>query len=145
MKETTLLWSIALTGIFLLLLTLLVQVNECMQFAVARPFLATKEPFQNSKPEKEKVDGVQDTLGAADADLNEFSKPYHLLEANSRRETTLKKVGSESCYENDFQKEIQKTGSYNQLTNNYRRAGPDSCNTYMQEFVTSFYNAADAS
>ena len=138
MKETTLLWSIALTGIFLLVLTLLVQVNECMQFAVVRPALAVKEPFQEKK---EKVDGVQEGAEAADADLKELSKPYHLLEANSRRETTLNKVGAESCYKNDFQKEIQKMGSYNQLTNNYRRAGPDSCNTYMQEFVTSFYNA----
>lgn len=143
MKETTLLWGIALTGIFLLVLTLLIQVNECMQFAVVRPALAVKEPFQPAK-EKQKIDGVQEEVEAGDADLKEMSKPYHLLEENSRRETTLNKVGSESCYENDFQKEIQKMGSYNQLTNNYRRAGPDSCNTYMQEFVTSFYNAAEA-
>lgn len=141
MKETTLLWSIALVGITLLVLTLLVQVNECIPFLVVRPVLAVKEPFE---VKKEKVDGVQEDVEAADADLKEMSKPYHLLEENSRRETTLNKVGAESCYENDFQKEIQKMGSYNQLTNNYRRAGPDSCNTYMQEFVTSFYNNAEA-
>lgn len=138
MKETTLLWVIALTGICLLVFTLLVQANECLPFLVSRPALAVKEPFQVEAP-----DGVQeDSMGAADADLTEVKKPYHLLEANSRRETTLKKVGAETCY-NKFHNEIKKTGSYKQLTNNYRRAGPDSCNTYMQEFVTSFYNAGN--
>lgn len=143
MKETTLLWSIALVGISFLVLTLLLQMHECMQFVVSRPALAVKEPFEEPSKE-EKVEGVQEkSMGAADADLKEIRKPYHLLEANSRTETTLNKVGAESCYINDFQKEIEKTGSYKQHTNNYRRAGPDSCNTYMQEFVTSFYNAAE--
>ena len=141
MKETTLLWGLALTGICLLIFTLLVQANECIPFVVARPSLAIKEPFQATAPAK--VDGMQeDSMGAADADLQEIRKPYHLLEENSRRETTLNWVGAESCYKNDFQKEIQRTGSYNQFTNNYKRAAPDSCNTYMQEFVTSFYRAA---
>uniref|UniRef100_A0A6C0BJ08 Uncharacterized protein n=1 Tax=viral metagenome TaxID=1070528 RepID=A0A6C0BJ08_9ZZZZ len=134
MKETTLLWGIALIGICLLVFTLLVQANDCMPFVVARPTLAVKEPFQAAAP-----DGMQEeSMGAADADLTEVKKPYHLLEANSRRQTTLNKVGAESCY---LQNEIKKTGSYKQLTNNYRHAGPDSCNTYLQEFVTSFYNA----
>jgi len=138
MKETTLLWVIALTGICLLVFTLLVQANECLPFLVRRPTLAVKEPFQAATPAK--VDGVQeDSMGAANADLTEIKKPYHLLEANSRRETTLNRVGAESCY---LQNEIKKTGSYTQLTNNYRHAGPDSCNTYVQEFVTSFYNRA---
>jgi hypothetical protein len=140
MKEITILWSLALIGILFLVLTLILQSNKSIPFSISRPALEVKEPFEDDSPKK--VIGIQeDALTAGDAELNEVSKPYHLLEENSRRETTLNKVGSESCYENDFQKEIQKTGSYNQLTNNYRRASPDSCNTYLQEFVTSFYNA----
>jgi hypothetical protein len=48
-------------------------------------------------------------------------------------------VNSRSCYATNFERTIEKTGNYNQLTNNYKRKYPDSCSSPLQELVLNFY------
>ena len=70
------------------------------------------------------------------------SQPYHLLNdymQEPRLKESLSCVDSRSCYATDFQRTIEKTGNYSQLTNNYKRKYPDSCSAPLQELVLNFY------
>ena len=70
------------------------------------------------------------------------NQPYHLLNdvmPPPRLNESLSCVNSRSCYAADFQRMVAKTGNYKQLTNNYKRAYPDSCSAPMQELVLNFY------
>jgi hypothetical protein len=70
------------------------------------------------------------------------TQPYHLLSdimQEPRVKESLSCVNSRSCYATDFQRSIEKTGNYNQLTNNYKRKYPDSCSSPLQELVLNFY------
>ena len=49
---------------------------------------------------------------------------------------------SQRCFESDFQEQSNKVGNYIQRTNNYKRAGPDSCSAPVHELVGSFYEPA---
>jgi hypothetical protein len=69
--------------------------------------------------------------------------PYHLLKDQFRtpcKPEQLSQVNSRSCYATDFQRMIEKTGNYSQLTNNYKRGYPDSCTGTYQELTSSFYS-----
>ena len=61
------------------------------------------------------------------------TQPYHLLKES------ISCVDSRSCYATDFQRTIEKTGNFQQLTNNYKRKYPDSCSAPLQELVLNFY------
>jgi hypothetical protein len=72
----------------------------------------------------------------------ENTQPYHLLSdymEQPRVKESLSCVNSRSCYATDFQRTIEKTGNYNQLTNNYKRKYPDSCSGTEQELTLNFY------
>jgi hypothetical protein len=72
------------------------------------------------------------------------NQPYHLLEdeiSPPRINETISCVNSRSCYATDFQRMVDKTGNYRQLTNNYKRNYPDSCSAPYQELVLNFYKA----
>jgi hypothetical protein len=69
-------------------------------------------------------------------------QPYHLLNDSMdmpRVKESLSCVNSRSCYATDFQRTIEKTGNYNQMTNNYKRNYPDSCSGLEQELTLNFY------
>ena len=73
------------------------------------------------------------------------TQPYHLLNdvmEQPRVKESLSCVNSRSCYATDFQRTIEKTGNYRQLTNNYKRKYPDSCSGLEQELVLNFYKVA---
>ena len=78
--------------------------------------------------------------GPADATLDEAREPYHLLgdylPAAEGRTANLK---SECAYITDAQRLIEKTGSYGQITNNYKKAKPDNGSTLLRELSLSFY------
>ena len=78
--------------------------------------------------------------GPADATLQDPRKPYHLLgdylEPAQERLANLK---SECAYVADGQRYIEKTGSYGQITNNYKKEKPDNGSTLMRELSLSFY------
>lgn len=70
------------------------------------------------------------------------NQPYHLLSdemSPPRINETISCVNSRSCYATDFQRMIDKTGNYRQMTNNYKRNYPDSCSAPYQELVLNFY------
>jgi hypothetical protein len=82
-----------------------------------------------------------DSPGPADLYNNQ---PYHLLSdemAPPRMDETISCVNSRSCYATDFQRMVDKTGNYRQMTNNYKRNYPDSCSAPYQELVLNFYKA----
>lgn len=82
-----------------------------------------------------------DTPGPADLYNNQ---PYHLLGDEippPRVKETISCVNSRSCYAQDFERMVSKTGNYRQLTNNYKRGYPDSCSAPYQELVLNFYKA----
>ena len=82
-----------------------------------------------------------DTPGSADLYNNQ---PYHLLTdemAQPRDKESLSCVNSRSCYATDFQRMVDKTGNFRQMTNNYKRNYPDSCSAPYQELVLNFYKA----
>lgn len=43
------------------------------------------------------------------------------------------------CYKVDWERNIEKAGSYKQMTNNYKRKYPDTCNSWNQDLVLDFY------
>jgi hypothetical protein len=75
----------------------------------------------------------------ADANLTN-DQPYHLLQderANARPQ--LSTVTTAGCYATDMEQHLSKVGNHRQLTNNYRRAGPDSCSAPWKELLFHFY------
>jgi hypothetical protein len=79
------------------------------------------------------------TPGPADLYNNQ---PYHLLAdqmGEPRVQESISCVNSRSCYATSFDRMVEKTGNYRQLTNNYKRGYPDSCSAPYQELVLNFY------
>ena len=73
------------------------------------------------------------------------TQPYHLLSdimGLPRLKESLSCVNSRSCYATDFQRTIEKTGNFRQLTNNYKRKYPDSCSGTEQELTLNFYKTS---
>ena len=78
----------------------------------------------------------------ADANLNNRD-PYALL-IDSMPVKTVSKAGNltaKSCYETDFIAQNQLTGNYEQLTNNFKHKGPDSCSAPFTEMVNTIYQS----
>lgn len=104
---------------------------------------ASEGPLLNSKigDESPVMEFAPDTPGPADLYNNQ---PYHLLadEMPPPREIeSISCVNSRSCYAQDFERMVSKTGNYRQMTNNYKRGYPDSCSAPYQELVLNFYKA----
>ena len=78
--------------------------------------------------------------GPADATIDDPRRPYHLLgdylEPAQERLANLK---SECAYIADGQRRIEKTGTYGQITNNYKKEKPDNGSTLLRELSLSFY------
>ena len=81
--------------------------------------------------------------GPADATLDTPRVPYNLLGDYMKPATTSGTVPanltSECAYIADGERLIEKTGSYGQVTNNYRRKNPDNGSTWLHELSVSFY------
>ena len=69
------------------------------------------------------------------------NKPYHLLsdEFDALSPEKISCVNSRSCFATSFDRFLEQTGNFRQLTNNYKRGYPDSCSSPFQELVLSFY------
>jgi hypothetical protein len=86
--------------------------------------------------------GPEPVSGPSPADLNDRI-PYHLLQdvlknfPKDNQDNSC--LNSCRCYTIDFENRIQKTGNFRQLTNNYKRANPDSCSAPFHELVNNFY------
>jgi hypothetical protein len=69
-------------------------------------------------------------------------EPYHLLSdmmGPPRLKESVSCVNSRSCYATSFDRLLEKTGSFRQLTNNYKRGYPDSCSSPSHELVLNYY------
>jgi hypothetical protein len=78
--------------------------------------------------------------GPGDATLNEPRIPYHLLgDYLQPAKERISNLTSEKAYAVDGQRLIEKTGSYGQVTNNYRHKTPDNGSTPLHELAVSFY------
>jgi len=78
--------------------------------------------------------------GPADSTLDEARVPYHLLgDYLEPAEGRLANLKSECAYVADGQRLIEKTGSYGQITNNYKKSKPDNGSTLLRELSLSFY------
>jgi len=107
------------------------------------------EAFESSKKEDklEKTEKTEDPLLAFQPGSGEpvdlhNGQPYHLLSDEMgmpREKEALSCVTSRSCYASDFQRILEKNGSFRQLTNNYKRGYPDSCSGLQQELTMNFY------
>jgi len=82
--------------------------------------------------------------GPADATLSSPRVPYHLLgdyiePALADGDERIANLTSECAYIADGQRLIEKTGSYGQITNNYKKKNPDNGTTFLHELSVSFY------
>jgi hypothetical protein len=81
--------------------------------------------------------------GPADATLDSPRVAYGLLNDYMEPATDgsgrLANLTSECAYIADGQRHIEKTGSYGQVTNNYKRKNPDDGSTMLRELSVSFY------
>ena len=83
---------------------------------------------------------LPEVSGPADATLNSPRVPYHLLgDYLEPAEGRLANLKSECAYIADGQRRIEKTGTYGQITNNYKKEKPDNGSTLLRELSLSFY------
>jgi len=105
----------------------------------------TKESFQDFYPTSQLCSMPLTTRlpqlsGPADSSLDEARVPYHLLgDYLEPAEGRLANLKSECAYVADGQRRIEKTGTYGQITNNYKKANPDNGSTLLRELSLSFY------
>jgi len=110
------------------------------------------EPFENKLTEEQiKIDesqGKKNFERRQEKDLVDIDypdlynmKPYHLLsdEFSALSPEKISCVNSRSCFATSFDRFLEQTGNFRQLTNNYKRGYPDSCSSPFQELVLSFY------
>ena len=78
--------------------------------------------------------------GPADSTVKNPKEPYHLLgDYIKPAQERLANFTSECAYIADGQRLIEKTGSYGQVTNNYKKKKPDNGTTWLHELSVSFY------
>lgn len=109
---------------------------------ILRKRLNRIEAFQNKPAD---VTGITDdnliNMNPADSSLENLRKPYSLLQdVLPIFKGPAPRPSSQACYELDFQKRLEKTGNYKQLTNNYKRGTPDSCSEPLHEMTLSYYD-----
>lgn len=80
--------------------------------------------------------------GPAPATLSEPRDPYNLLSdyMAPAEDNKVCALTSQEAYEVDGQRRIELTGSYGQVTNNYRHKSPGNRTTWLNELSLSFYN-----
>jgi len=78
--------------------------------------------------------------GPADSTLDVPRTPYHLLgDYLKPAEERLANMKSECAYIADGQRRLEKTGTFGQMTNNYKKEKPDNGSTLLRELSLSFY------
>lgn len=112
---------------------------------VVRPRLERIEAFQDAgktPTEQETRVAPYNSLSPADAALENARDPYNLLKGvlpNYDGPVGGVSPTAQTCYDADFQKRLERTGNFRQLTNNYKRGDPDSCSAPNHDLVLSFY------
>lgn len=102
---------------------------------------------ENASEDLTRVALSSQQLTGENPELGARAKPFQLMndaipsvDAAARVPNT--KETAERCYGSDFEAQTQKVRTYAQRTNNYKRAGPDSCSAPTHELVGNFYKPA---
>ena len=92
------------------------------KYTIIRKGLPFKEPFVSLAP--------------ANVDTS-----YSLLNGVLPLKVNVVRGGfnSQSCFEQNFQSRLERTGNYIQRTNNYKHEDPESCSSPLQDFVGAYY------
>lgn len=133
---------IVIWGFLIVALGFLSHTSSVGKNPIVRPRLERLEPFQNAtKIDPEGQTDTTNTLAPADASLNKLREPYALLQGvlPVYDGPTSTSPTSKTCYEADFQKRLERTGNFRQLTNNYKRGVPDSCSSPNHDLLLSTY------
>ena len=77
----------------------------------------------------------------ADATLNKPRESYALLNIPVKPDSKLGNLTAKACYETDFIAQNQRTGNFEQVTNNFKHKGPDSCSAPLTEMVNTIYKS----
>lgn len=78
-------------------------------------------------------------ISPAASTLNRPRDPYNLLDDYLLPAKSHPNLTSECSYIVDGERKIELTGSYGQVTNNYKRKKPDNGSTWLHELSLSFY------
>ena len=80
-------------------------------------------------------------INPASFTLQNPREPYALLTGvlPVKSESKTGDLTAQSCFQTDFLSQNQKTGNFNQYTNNYKRKVPDSCSAPLTELVNTVY------
>jgi hypothetical protein len=128
-------------GLILVILTLSYSYSWLYPNPVVRERLERIEAFTNQKISD--PSGELSTLGDISPSLTSLEKPKEsYLILNDILKPYVGKpqlTTSEGCYNADFQKRLERTGNFRQMTNNYKRGVPDSCSSPNHDLVNSFY------
>jgi hypothetical protein len=121
--------------ILIILISIIILLSYLKKQAAAEE--AAKKKIELPSTHLELWEVPQDT---APASLDN-KKPYHSLDLPSAVPAELSQVTAKQCYEMDdsVKMEVLGGGNYNQCTNNYKRASPDSCSAPRHELITTFY------
>jgi len=107
---------------------------------IVRSRMEVKEAFESGGKKIEDVEDINlHGMSPADAALNQPRQPYSLLLGWLPSATEPTYTTAETCRGLDFQPRLERTGNFRQLTNNYKRAGPDSCSGPIQDLTMAFY------
>jgi len=125
--------------ILVLLILLYVYVIQPPDMFDAFEDIITNSGYPTNLLCKMPLTSVPQQSGPADATLSTPRSPYNLLEHMAPGEGRLANLKSECAFIADGQRHIEKTGSYGQVTNNYKRKNPDNGSTWLHELALSFY------
>jgi hypothetical protein len=116
---------------------------QSREFYGANPIVKTRlntiEAFQNKSTVEDMDDPGLKNTKPGNPELSKPSNPYNLL---SDWLSPLEKPmypSAKKCHELDFQKRLELTGNFRQMTNNYKRGDPDSCSAPIQDMTLAFY------
>ena len=131
-KEFITLWVLLIGG--LTIISLMGPSN------IVRPRLERIEPFENPIDPEGQVSSTS-SLQPSDANLAKSREAYALLvdELPLYDGKPVSGPTSKTCYEADFVTRLERTGNFRQLTNNYKRAVPDSCSSPNHDLILSLY------
>ena len=126
--------------LFIIITLAAVYFQSSRELHIPGPALAGQvENFTNATPnESPNPDGTGQIYRSGPADTD---SSYKLLADTIRPsdKTGLTTMGSEKCYNTNYQSKIELVGNLAQRTNNYRHQYPDTCAGTRQEMILGFY------
>ncbi len=150
MKGDQAVWGFILGWAFLMvLLAFFIQSRDYYGMnPIVRHRLAVKEAFQGAAAAAEPTGVAEESrtdVQPATAALADKRTPYTLLNdwltpvQAGDAPSPASSFTAERCHRSDFQTRLERTGTYRQLTNNYKRESPDSCSAPLQETTLGYY------